>query len=161
MALIMARRKARRKSPTRRRSRRFNIMNAAELYLSTDVLTRNFAGTNPIGFFTGMEYGQTGTTGGNPISGKGATATFGYGYIPGAMSITLPELLGFGSAPIGGVNGGQTLANNFKANAVNAAIQYAGVKIGFKVASKLLSKQRSFINNQVIPLVGMKSMVRV
>ena len=157
----MARRKMQRKSPTRRRNRRFNIMNAAELYLSTDVLTRNFAGTNPIGFFTGMEYGQVGTTGGNPISGKGATATFGYGYRPGATSITLPELLGFGSAPIGGVNGAQQLKNNFKANAVSAAIQYAGVKIGFKVASKLLSKQRSFINNQVIPLVGMKSKVRL
>lgn len=136
-------------------------MNAAELYLSTDVLTRNFAGTNPIGFFTGIEYGATGYTPGSGIGGKGGTTTYGYGYRPGATSLTLPELLGFGSAPIGGVNGAEQLKRNFKANAVNAAIQYAGVKIGFKVASKLLSKQRSFINNQVIPLVGMKSMVRV
>jgi hypothetical protein len=158
----MARRRTRRKT-TRRRSRSgFNIVNAAELYLSTDVLTRNFMGTNPIGFFTGQEYGITGQTpapGG--MQGSRPQATYGYGYRPGATSVTLPELLGVGSAPMGGVNAIQQIQRNFKANAIPAFIQYAGVKIGFKVGKKLLSKQRSFINNQVLKPLGMKSTVVV
>ena len=154
-------RRSRAKTRTRRRSRGFNVVNAAELYLTTDVLTRNFMGTNPIGFFTGQEYGQIGTTGGNPVTGKGATAVMGYGYRPGATSVTLPELLGIGSAPMGGVNGLDQITRNFKANAIPAMVQYAGVKIGFKVGKKLLSKQRSFINNQILKPLGMKSTVVV
>ena len=156
----MARRK-RSKTRTRRRSRGFNIINAAELYLTTDVLTRNFMGTNPIGFFTGQEYGQIGTTGGQAGVSR-PTAVMGYGYRPGAASITLPELLGFGTnVGVGGVNGLNQITRNFKANALPAVIQYAGVKIGFKVGKKLLSKQRSFINNQVLKPLGMKSTVVV
>jgi len=153
----MARRRTRRKSPTRRRSRRFNVMNAAELYLSTDVLTRNFAGVTPVEFFTGQEYTVTGSQT-NPMGGK-PTAKYGFAYMPQLSSVTLPELLGFGNANVG--DGVSQITSNFKANAIPAAIQYAGVKIGFKIASRLLSKQRSFINNQVLSLVGMKSMVRV
>lgn len=139
-------------------------MNAAELYLTTDVLTRNFAGTNPLSFFTGQEMGSvtqtmTGTNQktGQPFSYQYNTSALGY--YPAAASVTLPEILGFGAANVG--DGIQQLTSNFKANMIPAAIQYGGVKIGFKIASRLLSKQRSFINNQVLPLVGMKSMVRV
>lgn len=153
-------RRSRAKTRTRRRSRGFNVVNAAELYLTTDVLTRNFMGTNPIGFFTGQEYGQIGTTGGQAGISR-PVAVMGYGYRPGATSVTLPELLGFGSAPVGGVNGLDQITRNFKANAIPAAIQYAGVKIGFKVGKKLLSKQRSFINNQILKPLGMKSTVVV
>ena len=135
-------------------------MNAAELYLTTDVLTRNFMGTNPIGFFTGQEYGQIGTTGGQAGVSR-PVAVMGYGYRPGATSVTLPELLGIGSAPMGGVNGLDQITRNFKANAIPAMVQYAGVKIGFKVGKKLLSKQRSFINNQILKPLGMKSTVVV
>lgn len=155
----MARRKSRAKRRTRR-SRGFNVVNAAELYLTTDVLTRNFMGTNPIGFFTGQEYGQIGTTGGQAGVSR-PVAVMGYGYRPGATSVTLPELLGIGSAPMGGVNGLDQITRNFKANAIPAMVQYAGVKIGFKVGKKLLSKQRSFINNQILKPLGMKSTVVV
>ena len=157
----MARRKSRKSKPRTRRNRAFNIANAAELYLTTDVLTRNFMGTSPLGFFTGQEYGQTGYTAGSGLGGKGGTTTYGYGYRPGATSITLPELLGFGSAPIGGVNGAKQITNNFKANAIPAIMQFAGVKIGFTIGKRLLSKQRSMINNKILPLVGMKQLVRV
>jgi len=153
-------RKSRAKTGTRRRSRGFNVINAAELYLTTDVLTRNFMGTNPIGFFTGQEYGQIGTTGGQAGISR-PTSVMGYGYRPGATSVTLPELLGIGSAPIGGVNGLDQITRNFKANAIPALVQYAGVKIGFRVGKKLLSKQRSFINNQILKPLGMKSTVVV
>tara|TARA_B100000459_G_scaffold10861_1_gene5909 strand:- start:333 stop:794 length:462 start_codon:yes stop_codon:yes gene_type:complete len=153
----MARRRMKRKTP-RRRNKSFNIVNAAELYLTTDVLTRNFAGTNPLGFFTGQEYGTTGYTSG----GVGRPqAQMGFTYSPGGTSITLPELLGFGSAPIGGVNTGEQLKRNVKNNLIPAIMQYAGVKIGFTVGKKLLSQQRSMINNKILPLVGMKQVVRV
>ena len=158
----MARRKMRRKT-TRRSRRGFNIINAAELYLTTDVLTRNFMGTNPIGFFTGQEYGQTGTTAGSgTMYGSRPQPTYGYGYMPSASSITLPELLGFGTNvnALSATNLRQ-IQLNFKANAIPALMQYAGVKIGFKVGKKLLSKQRSFINNQVLKPLGMKSTVVV
>lgn len=156
----MARRKSRAKRRTRR-SRGFNVVNAAELYLTTDVLTRNFMGTNPIGFFTGQEYGQIGTTGGQAGVSR-PVAVMGYGYRPGATSVTLPELLGFGTnVAVGGVNGLDQITRNFKANAIPAMVQYAGVKIGFKVGKKLLSRQRSFINNQILKPLGMKSTVVV
>ncbi len=157
----MARRKSRKAKSRTRRSRAFNLANAAELYLTTDVLTRNFMGTNPLGFFTGVEYGATGYTAGSGMSGKGGTTTYGYAYRPGATTITLPELLGFGSAPIGGINTAMQLKNNFRANAIPAVMQYAGVKIGFTIGKRLLSKQRNMINNKILPLVGMKQLVRV
>lgn len=153
----MAKRKSRKNMPARRSSRRkaFNIAKAAEMYLTTNVLTQNFAGVNPISFVTGVEYGATGSTGGM----KGGRPVMGFSYNPSLASVTMPELLGFGSATVG--QGTQTLVDNFKANAFNAGIQYLGVKVGFKIGSRLLSSQRSFINNDIIkPLLG-KNMVRV
>lgn len=126
------------------------------MYASTSVLTQNFAGTNPISFLTGIEYGQTGVTGGV----KGGRAVMGYSYNPGAASVTIPELLGIGNASRVG-NGLDVISQNIQSNFVPAMLQYAGVKIGFKVGKKLLSKQRSFLNNDVIkPLLG-KNLVRV
>tara|TARA_R100001086_G_C11845487_1_gene260135 strand:+ start:2639 stop:3121 length:483 start_codon:yes stop_codon:yes gene_type:complete len=153
----MARKSNGRKSKPRTRSRRaFNIGKAAEMYLSTNVLTQNFAGVNPLSFFTGMEYGNIAGSG----SGLSRPATkMGFAYVPNNATVTMPELLGFGTATVG--QGTQRIADNFKANAFNAAIQYAGVKIGFKIGSKLLRSQRSFINNDILkPLLG-KNMVRV
>lgn len=154
----MARRSNGRKSKSRSRSRRaFNIGKAAEMYLSTNVLTQNFAGVNPFSFFTGMEYGNIAGSGSAGMSRP--AAKMGFAYVPNNATVTMPELLGFGTATVG--QGTQRIAENFKNNAFNAALQYAGVKIGFKIGSKLLRSQRSFINNDVLkPLLG-KNMVRV
>tara|TARA_Y100000004_G_C8954706_1_gene430220 strand:+ start:557 stop:1024 length:468 start_codon:yes stop_codon:yes gene_type:complete len=155
----MARRRSRRKTARRRTKRGFNVVNAAELYLTTDVLTRNFMGTNPLEFFTGQTTGVVGTTTnqvGRPV------AQMGMGYFPSdPATITLPELLGFGSATALSANNLHIIKNNFKARAMPALIQYAGVKIGFNIGKKILSKQRSFINNQVLKPLGMKSTVVV
>tara|TARA_Y100000356_G_scaffold128458_1_gene128398 strand:+ start:489 stop:956 length:468 start_codon:yes stop_codon:yes gene_type:complete len=155
----MARRRSRRKTQRRRTKRGFNVVNAAELYLTTDVLTRNFMGTNPLEFFTGQTMGMVGTTTnqvGRPV------AQMGMGYFPSdPATITLPELLGFGSANALSSNNLHIIKNNFKARAMPALIQYAGVKIGFNIGKKILSKQRSFINNQVLKPLGMKSTVVV
>ena len=62
----MARRRMKRK--TRRRSKSgFNLVNALELYVQTDVITRNVMGTNPFTALTGMErfQKQIGTSGGS------------------------------------------------------------------------------------------------
>jgi len=151
----MARRRTRRKTARRRRSTGINLLNAAEMYLSSAVLTQNFAGTNPLSFLTGVEYGQTGMTGGV----KGGRPVMGYGYMPSAASVTIPELMGAGSATLG--QGIQTLQDNFKANWVNAAIGTIGVKVGFKIAKKITSKQRSFINNKILKPLDLKRMVTV
>ena len=76
---------AKRKGRKTRRSRRkqpFNLVNAAELYMQTAVITNNVMGTNPFTALTGMEYGQTGVSGANPMTGKGGSAIMGYGYMP-------------------------------------------------------------------------------
>ena len=56
----MARRTTRKKPRRSRRKQPFNLVNAAELYMQTAVITNNVMGTNPFTALTGMEYGQTG-----------------------------------------------------------------------------------------------------
>lgn len=152
----MARRRAKPRRRTQKRG--FNLVNAAEMYLSTAVLTQNFAGTNPLTFLTGIEYTQTGFNPAQP--GQRPTAKFGYMYVPGANSVTLPEMLGVGaSATLG--QGTDVIRQNFEQNWVNAAMQSIGVKVGFTVGKKLLSKQRSFINNKILKPLNLKSTVVV
>jgi len=159
----MARRRTRRKTRSRR-TRGINLLNAAEMYLQTNVLTQGFAGVNPISFITGQEMGQTSSmmSGTNQKTGQPfsyAVQSSALGYYPGAISVTIPELLGVGAANVGdGIN---TLVNNGKANWLNMMIGTIGVRAGFAVAKKITSKQRSFINNQVMKPLGLKSMVRV
>jgi len=154
----MARRKSKRKSPSRRRSA-FNIVNAAELYMQTAVITHNVMGTNPFTALTGMEYGQTGISGGNAM-GKGGTAIMGYGYMPQAASVTVPELLGVGDkVPFG--QGTAVMKANLQANLMPMLIQTIGVRAGFAIGKRLMSKQRSFINNNVLKPIGLARTVRV
>jgi hypothetical protein len=156
----MARRRTnRRKLRTRRRKPAFNIVNAAELYAQTAVITHNVMGTNPLSALTGIEYGQTGMTGGNQF-GKGGTAIMGYGYMPQGASVTVPELLGIGDNASFG-QGSQVIKDNFKANLMPMLIQTIGVRAGFAIGKKLLSKQRSFINTKVLDPIGLGRTVRV
>ena len=154
---------AKRKGRKTRRSRRkqpFNLVNAAELYMQTAVITNNVMGTNPFTALTGMEYGQTGVSGANPMTGKGGSAIMGYGYMPNNASVTLPELLGAGtSVPFG--QGTQVMKDNFRANIVPMIIQTIGVRAGFAIGKKLMSKQRTFINTKVIDNIGLGRTVRV
>lgn len=117
-------------------------------------------GTNPLQFFTGQTTGVVGSTTnqmGRPV------AQYGMGYFPSdPATITLPELLGFGQTTNAFSSSNlHAIKNNFKARAIPALVQYAGVKIGFNIGKKVLSKQRSFINNQVLKPLGMKSTVVV
>ena len=160
----MARRKSRKKAP-RRRKTGFNIVNALELYIQTDVITRNIMGTNPFTALTGME---SFTSGGG--KGFGASpVTTQIGYYPQGASVTVPELLGLDKmTSVGTVNrsvpfgqGVDTLKANFQANLFPMLIQTIGVRAGFAIGKRLLSKQRSFVNNKVLKPIGLKSVVTV
>ena len=159
----MARRRMKRK--TRRRSKSgFNLVNALELYVQTDVITRNVMGTNPFTALTGMEsiQGSKTMSGTNQKTGQPFSyqvATTSYGYNPSAASVTLPELAGLGSATVG--QGIDTIKANFQANLFPMLIQSIGVRAGFAIGKKLMSKQRSFINNKMLKPLGLKSVVTV
>jgi len=151
----MARRRMKRK--TRRRAKSgFNLVNALELYVQTDVITRNVMGTNPFTALTGMEsLTQKQTDGRGMVTGYITTT----GYNPSAASVTLPELAGIGSATVG--QGIDTIKANFQANLFPMLIQSIGVRAGFAIGKKLMSRQRSFINNKMLKPLGLKSVVTV
>ena len=163
----MARRRIRRKTRQRRTKRGFNIVNALELYVQTDVITRNVMGTNPFTALTGMESYTTG--GGKTARGQYIAPTSSFGYYPQGSSVTLPELLGFDKMTSAGTvnrsvdigQGLDTMKANFQANLFPMLIQSIGVRAGFAIGKKLMSKQRSFINNKVLKPIGLKSVVTV
>ena len=150
---------ARRKKATRRRTQKrgINLVNAAEAYLQTAIFTKNFAGTNPLTFLTGQEMGEIRTGQFNSFGRENIRS--GLGYFPNASSVTLPEMLGFGTATLG--QGVKTIQANFMANALPAAMQSIGLKIGFTVGKKLTSKYRSMINNKVLKPLNLKSVAVV
>lgn len=167
----MARRKGSRKKTRRSRKSAFNLVNAAELYMQTAVITHNVMGTNPFTALTGMEYGQT------MFSNTGMRKQYGVnslGYFPSAASVTLPELLGLdksaqagnqGYSSSGAVvpfgQGTQVMKANLQANLMPMLIQTIGVRAGFAIGKRLMSKQRSFINNKVLKPIGLAKAVRV
>ena len=169
----MARRKMARK--TRRRSKSgFNVVNALELYAQTAVITRNIMNTNPFTALTGMEtiQGSKTMTGTNQKTGQPFSyqvATTSYGYNPSGASVTLPELLGLDkmtsqgtvnqSIPFG--QGLDVMKANLQVNLFPMIVQSIGVRAGFAIGKRLMSKQRSFINNKVLKPIGLKSVVTV
>ena len=81
------------------------------------------------------------------------------GYNPSGPSVTLPEIAGLGSATVG--QGLDVMKANFQANLFPMLIQSIGVRAGFAIGKKLMSKQRSFINNKMLKPLGLKSVVTV
>ena len=157
----MARRKNRRKTQRRRRTQGINLVNAGELYLQTAVLTRGLGGVNPLSFFTGIEQYSKQTGVGTGSKGQVVpmySSSTSMGYNPAGGSITVPELFGAGSA-----NASQAqaqLIQNFKDNWFSMTVQTIGVRAGFAIGKKLLSKQRTFVNKG-LKMTGVGSMVRV
>ena len=172
----MARRRNSRKKATKRRKKTgINLVNTAELYMQTAVLTNGLMGTNPLTALTGLEYGTN-------VFASGRSQVYGnneLGYFPSSSTVTLPELLGLDkgaqtykggnslsgfsssavSVPFG--QGIQVLKDNARANAVQMMVQSIGVRAGFAIGKRLFSKQRSFLNNKVLKPLNMRSMVVV
>jgi len=133
----------------------------AELYLQTNVLTQNLGGVNPLTFFTGIEaYNkQTGTgTGSKGQQVPSYSSIVSYGYNPSGVSLTMPEILGAGDA-VASTAQAQLVAN-FKANWFAMAVQTIGVRAGFAIGKKLLSRQRTLVNKG-LKMSGVGSMVKV
>lgn len=119
----------RKKPRTPRRSKRFSIFNALEGFAYLNLAMVNFAGNNPISFFTG----------------KGG---FGDVYDTGE-SLTLTSLLENPSEALAGV------MMNVKSNGVNFLIQSVMLGVGFRLARRLTSPARSKINNYLLkPILG-------
>jgi len=153
----MARKRGKAKRRSRRRnSRAFNVINAAEMYLQTNVLTQGVAGTNPLTFLTGQETGTS--TQAHPVSGR-AMQVSSFGYHPSAASVTLPELFGVGNANPSAAY--ESMAAAAKANWMPILMKSVGIRIGFNIGKKLLSRQRSFINTKILPATGLQTMVKV
>lgn len=150
----MARRRGRKKTTTRRR-RSFNLLNAAELYVQTSILTNGMFNANPIQFVTGRTAVHAGIA---PVGQPN--------YFPntGDSVITLPELFGVDYTKAGrqGSQGPSmtstgsftadpskalaTITANAKANIVPMLVQTVGTKIFFNVLKKATTKQRSMLN---------------
>lgn len=160
----MARRKTSRKKPVRRQSKKgVNIVNAAELYITSSIITSSMFKANPIEFVTGRTF---------PVSNS-TTRMTSYSYRPFADGnvLTLPELLGIDGTntkptvqvPFGGIN---PIVATVQANLASygglgkVATDTIIVKVGFTVAKKLLRKQRTAINKG-IKMLGMKGTVSV
>ena len=74
------------------------------------------------------------------------------------------------AGPSGGVSSGAVvpfgqgtavMKANLQANLMPMLIQTIGVRAGFAIGKRLMSKQRSFINNKVLKPIGLAKAVRV
>jgi len=155
----MARRKATKKRQSRRRPK-FNLVNAAQTYAQTAIITRAAFNVNPIEFVTGQQ-SITSTRYKSTSMGTVATGTTtSTGYLPvlNGTALTLPELFGFDMAGkainAGGYsqfgNGGldamtQAVRENIRLNGglMKPVIQTAVLNIGFAVGKKVFRKQLS------------------
>jgi len=167
----MARRRTKAKAK-RSRKPAFNLMNAAQTYLNTAIITRAAFRVTPIEFFTGTtadtvtENWKTNPSGGRYLAGT--TTTSGYQPIANGTQLTLLEILGRDS-PSGAVvpfGGHGVFMDNVKENIklngglINPIIQTVGVNVGFAVAKKLLSKQRRVVNKG-LKMAGLRKDVMV
>lgn len=153
----MARRRASKKRVTRRKPK-FNVVNAAQTYLQTAIITQAAFRSTPIEFVTGRQslttvkqnqYGQT----------TGITTSTGYQPVVNGSSITLPELFGMNRADgfeiaAGGYsqfgNGGmkalgEAVKKNIELNGglFKPMIQTVALNVGFTVGKKVFRRQLS------------------
>tara|TARA_R110000822_G_scaffold258042_1_gene383498 strand:+ start:1239 stop:1757 length:519 start_codon:yes stop_codon:yes gene_type:complete len=160
----MARRKSRTKKTTRRSNRgAVNVVDLAQTYLQTGIITRAAFNTNPIEFVTGQQ-----SMLGFRREGQTEVAYQVTGYFPNSngTSLTLPELMGFdGGESEGSVSFGSGGMEAIRANiALNGGlfkplVQTVVLNAGFTVGKKLFSKQRSLMN-KASKMSGMASLVK-
>ena len=134
----------RRRKAKRRRSRSFSLLNALEAYTYGAILSEGIAGTSPWGLLTGAtDLGYTTTSTGM-----------------GAYSQTIQTQTGAGEISLGDIitEPGQALsvmASNFQSNVIPMAVQGVAVGIGFRFGKRLLRRQISSVNrNLVKPMLG-------
>ena len=127
----MARRKSKAK-PRSRTAKNINVLNIGESALLANAVTQGLFNVNLVDFVRGTKnYGGDGSS-----------------------VMSLPELLGFGSAKFGGNYGTgrsfQTqIVSNFKTNGMTMATSLIVIPIGFRIASKLTKKPRATANKML------------
>ena len=168
----MARRRATKRKTPRRRSTSLNLVNTAQTYLQTSIITRAAFNVNPIEFVTGQQTLTSTTT--KPFGTTGYTydvtsTNTGYQPLLNGSAITLPELFGAGDKVGFGATGGW--ANGTPMEAVKANIMLNGgyfkpimqtvvLNAGFAVGKKVFSKQLGLVRKG-LKLGGLAGMVKV
>lgn len=172
----MARRRATKRKTTRRRSTSLNLVNTAQTYLQTAIITRAAFNVNPIEFVTGQQSLTSSKSVKVPLGTTGYystqmvdTTTSGYQPLLNGSAITLPELFGAGDKVGFGATGGW--ADGTAMEAVRANIMLNGgyfkpiyqtvvLNAGFAVGKKVFSKQLGLVRKG-LKLGGLAGMVKV
>jgi len=169
----MARRRTTKPKRRSRRSTSLNIVNAAQTYLQTSIITRAAFNTSPIEFVTGQQtlditkatYNRT--TGAMNYS---TSAVTGYQPLANGSAITLPELFGMDRGGLE-VGAGGYWAQGSPMEAVKANIMLNGgyfkpiyqtvvLNAGFAIGKKVFSKQLGLVRKG-LKLGGLSGMVKV
>ena len=131
----------RRRTKAKRRSspKSFRILNAIESYAYASILTRNFAGTTPLGMLTaGADIRAPAATYGGPMTFVNADNTVSLGEL-----IQSPDLAF------------QALSSNVMNNWKSAFVETLAVGVSFRLGKRILSRPIANINRNIMkPLLG-------
>lgn len=131
---------ARKKNAPRRRSRAFNILSALEAYTYADIITRTAFKESPIGFLTGK--GDVGNINFVPMQSQNYETY-------GVNKISLADIVKNPSVALG------VASMNLQRDFLPMALKAFSVGVAFRFGRKLLSRQISSINrNLVVPALG-------
>ena len=171
----MARRKSRKASKPRRSKAKgaINVLNVAQTYLQTAIITRAAFRTNPYEFITGQQtltsYAMKYVNGGWVNTSSTST---GYGPVDNGSAITLPELFGRdgpnnvvafgGNTGVAGETAWDAIKQNIELNGgwITPIAQTAVLNIGFTVGKKVLRKQLG-LTRKALKMANLDGMVKV
>lgn len=144
----MARRKSRRKAPTRRRSQTINIMGVAEGALIANAITQGVFNADLKTFFmstTGQSGSLSKADAGNQVTLRelisGATGgSYGISYVQGSTKAGGPQYMRTGTTI------GDVIKENLNENGLQMVGSLIAIPIAFKVGSKLAKKPRALVN---------------
>tara|TARA_R110001592_G_scaffold187263_1_gene431983 strand:+ start:59 stop:613 length:555 start_codon:yes stop_codon:yes gene_type:complete len=162
-----------------------NILNVAQTYLQTNIITQSLFRTNPLEFFSGQQgydltkrvYTQNTGLGGKPgASGSYDVTTREMGYIPymNGTAITLPELFGMNTSTMEISAGGSSGAADPSQSTLGAVrenldlyggmlrpiVQTVVLNAGFTVGKKLMRRQLG-IARKGLKMTGLNKVVKV
>ena len=138
-----------RKKKSRRRSRKsFSLINALESLTYAEIISRGTTGGGVWSFITGA--GDIEMSGGSSVTdlGLGVSSMVGAGW-KGTDQISLQDMMMEPGVAV------SHMASNFQSNVIPMAMQGVAVGIGFRFGKRLLRRQLSSVNrNLVKPMLG-------
>lgn len=168
----MAGRKSRSKSsPRRRSSPSLNVVNLAQTYLQTAIITQAAFRTTPYEFFTGQQtqtiniWKPHPTSGGNILAGTRDVT--GYMPVANGTALTLPELFGMDKKDGTSIAaGGGQFWTDVKANIeltggwMKPAMQTVALNVGFTVGKRIFKDQLGIVRKG-LKMAKLDRMVKV